>query len=157
MGLSSNEMKELEAMLGDLPNDLRVLSMKDYVQHGCVSTYDHSRRVAECSLLLARRLRIRCQERKMVHAAMLHDFYLYDWHCPGKDVGLHGFTHPKFASINARKHFRVSRHERQIIESHMWPLTLFAIPRSREAWLVCMADKYCSTVETVLYRKKMRL
>lgn len=37
-----------------------------------------------------------------------------------------------------------------IITTHMWPLTLRFVPRSREAVLVCMADKYCSTLETVV-------
>jgi hypothetical protein len=40
----------------------------------------------------------------------------------------------------------------QVIESHMWPLTLLTPPRSREAVLVCMADKYIATKEMVFHR-----
>ena len=38
----------------------------------------------------------------------------------------------------------------------MWPLTPTDIPRSREAALVCMADKMSSGYETVLERKTQR-
>ena len=42
--------------------------------------------------------------------------------------------------------------ERNIIRSHMWPLTITAVPACREAVIVCIADKWCSLVETLLYR-----
>ena len=30
----------------------------------------------------------------------------------------------------------------------MWPLTISAVPMCREAWIVTMADKWCSLMET---------
>ena len=39
-----------------------------------------------------------------------------------------------------------------IIRKHMWPMTVVP-PRCREAWLVCLADKYASTLETLKIRK----
>ena len=38
--------------------------------------------------------------------------------------------------------------QRDIIGKHMWPLTLRP-PACREAWIVTMADKYCSLMETI--------
>jgi len=38
----------------------------------------------------------------------------------------------------------------------MWPLTPTDMPHSREAALVCMADKMSSSYETVLERKAKR-
>ena len=46
--------------------------------------------------------------------------------------------------------------EKDIIQSHMWPLNPTDIPHSREAALVCMADKMSSSYETVLERKAKR-
>lgn len=33
-------------------------------------------------------------------------------------------------------------------KKHMWPLTISAVPMCREAWIVTMADKWCSLMET---------
>ena len=38
--------------------------------------------------------------------------------------------------------------EKDIIKKHMWPLTISAVPMCREAWIVTMADKWCSLMET---------
>ena len=86
-----------------------------------------------------RRLRLR--------GALLHDYFLYDWHTPGAAQGLHGLTHPKAALKNAREDFDLTATEEDIILHHMFPLTPCP-PASREGWLVCLADKYCALKET---------
>ncbi len=130
--------------LSDYPS---VQNMKKYVQHGTVSTYVHCLRVARKSLILARRFNISVNERELLRGAMLHDYFLYDWHTKGDH--LHGYHHPHIAAHNAARDFDLSPREIDIIKSHMWPLTLFHVPRSKEAFIVCLADKLCSTDETV--------
>ena len=49
--------------------------------------------------------------------------------------------------INAEQEFDLNETERDIIRSHMWPLTLFHMPKSKEAALVCLADKICTLQE----------
>ena len=118
-------------------------------QHGNVSVFAHSVAVAYYSVKLAKKLGIVCDKRSLIRGAMLHDFFLYDWH---KTInvgdGLHGFAHPATASKNALRDFRLNKREVDIIRKHMWPLTLTKLPLHRESWLVCIADKYCSLLET---------
>ena len=131
-----------------------VLASRDCVQHGSISVYTHCLMVTKYALLLAKRLGIRCNLRSLVRGALLHDFFMYDWHWEKmpdevKRKGLHGFTHPGTAARNAKKYFNVSRKVYDIINCHMFPLTLTRMPKSTEGWLVCLADKYCSTLETL--------
>ena len=151
--LTDEEQRMLDASLRELRKNKLVLRMKEYIQHGSVTTYDHCERVAKVSLWLNRRMHLGADEKALIRGAMLHDFYLYDWHDDdGGAHRLHGFTHPARAAKNAKKHFDISRKEEGIIRSHMWPLTLRAVPSSREAAIVCMADKICSLHETVARR-----
>jgi len=122
---------------------------KTFTQHGNVSVFAHSMAVAAYSKKLAEKLGIKHDTKSLVRGAMLHDFFLYDWHETSNiGDGLHGFAHPYTASKNAIREFRLSPRELDIIRKHMWPLTLTKVPKYRESWLVCAVDKYCSLLET---------
>ena len=88
--------------------------------------------------------------RSAARAGMLHDLFLYDWHTHAKRTGdhFHGMTHPKRALRNAEKFFDLNSIERDIIINHMWPVTLFSVPRTKEGWITTLADKYCGSFET---------
>ena len=135
-----------EEMIQKIAADPRAGQMKSYIQHGRVTTYDHCISVARLSCAIAERCHMKVDLECLVRGAILHDYYLYDWHVHGDH--LHGYHHPKIASRRAQEDFGLSREEMHIIESHMWPLTLFHAPVSREAMLVCLADKICSIRET---------
>ena len=124
--------------------------LKNYKQHG---KWEHSRNVAYRSFMLAKRLEkrynIQFNYDDLIVGAYLHDFFLYDWHEKNKAHRWHGFSHPKTAAKNAKKMFDISESEQKIIESHMWPLTITKLPKSKEALLVCMVDKYSAIIETV--------
>lgn len=136
--------------LGDLPRQARVPQMEGYVQHGSVSTLAHATSVAKTALRLAWAFRMEVSEAELVRGAMLHDYYLYDWHEPSH-AG-HATQHPLRAKENAERDFDLSAKEGNIIAAHMWPLPLTRVPASREAWLVCVADKWCSLAETLFMR-----
>ena len=126
-----------------------VALMAGYVQHGQTTTLEHAAAVAYLSLALVRKLGIRCNERALVRGALLHDYFLYDWHENNKYHNLHGYTHAKRSLENATADFKLNRIEREIIYCHMFPLNITRPPKSREARLVCMADKICASYETL--------
>jgi len=141
-----------EGILRELEANPQVARMKEYIQHGRVTTLEHGERVARMSCRLNRTLHLRADEGALARGALLHDFYLYDWHKVNENNWLHGFRHPERAARNAALYAGAGEKEQEIIRSHMWPLTLTHIPRSREAWLVCFADKWCSLEETLFRR-----
>ena len=130
-----------------------VRSMRKYPMHGTTSCYKHCLRVAYYNYLWCRSLGL--DARSAARAGMLHDLFLYDWHKHGEETGtrFHGLTHPGEALKNAEKLFKLNDTERDAIRSHMWPVTLFTIPRTGEAWITTLTDKYCGGVET-LRRKR---
>ena len=129
----------------------QVMEMERFIQHGSVSCLEHSVAVAELSFLVCQRLGVRADVPSLVRGALLHDFFLYDWHEKQDRTGLHGFTHPYTALKNAERLFSLNDLERDIIVKHMWPLT-WKRPRYRESVLVCVADKCCSLWETFFCR-----
>jgi len=130
--------------------------LRKYLQHGNTNILKHCRNVAYHSFVTAKKLEkifnIRFDYKALIIGAYLHDLFMYDWHEKSKKHRFHGFTHPKTASINAKRLCNISKKEQSIIESHMWPLTITKIPTSKEAFLVCLFDKYSATKETLLGR-----
>ena len=145
--MTHEEMRQFNTELKSLIKHKEVQRMKKYIQHGTTTTYEHCISVAKASYLLDRFLHTKSDRQALLKGAMLHDFYLYDWHIPGSCEGLHGYHHADKALANAKEHFSIGKKEEDIIFSHMWPLNLTRIPRRREAWIVCMADKYISIKE----------
>ncbi len=134
----------------------RMQALRAFVQHGEVSRYEHCLCVCYIALRLAERLRIRIDERSMVRGALLHDFYMYDWHDPSSLRVLHGFTHPKEALMTAERSFSLNAIERDVISKHMFPLT-FKLPAYRETVLVCIADKVSALMETFGMRRGLQI
>ncbi len=123
-----------------------VKMMDSFIQHGSTSCLKHSLAVSFYSYIVCKRLHLKCDLKAVIRGALLHDFFLYDWHIRDKKRRWHGFTHPRTALENARKYFCLSKKEEDIILKHMWPLT-FKFPRFIESFIVCMADKICSIFE----------
>ena len=143
--------------------------MKNFTQHGNTSVFEHCVSVAKFSLLMAhyleKTLRIKVDRDSLVRAALLHDYFLYDWHdktVPGHNI--HGFTHPGTACRNADRDFGLNEVEKDIISKHMFPLTIMP-PKYRESVIVTLADKWCALCETfkvdvssyIIYRVNCRI
>ena len=125
MSLQEKETLELaQAKMQEYLQDNAVCSMDEYVQHGTTSTLQHCLSVVRISCAIAVGLHIRVNYENLILGALLHDFYLYDWHNHVDEGVLHGFAHPHIACKNAAMRFHVNAEVQHIITTHMWPLTL---------------------------------
>ncbi len=129
---------------------------KELRQHGSVTVFEHSLNVASASLSISKKLHIKVDEESMVKIALLHDYFLYDWH-DKNHPRMHGFRHGTFAADNANRDFGLTKKEYKAIKSHMFPLTLLRVPTSREAFILTLADKYCAAKESIATRKTRRI
>lgn len=149
-----NEKKYYE-YIKKLENVKELHIMKEHFHHGTTTTYEHCKKVAYFSFIFAKKFNLKIDYKNLVRAALLHDFFLYDWHEKKDGHDLHAFSHPQTAYKNASKYFNLNSKEKNIIESHMWPLTLTKIPKSKEAFIVCFVDKYCALMETIKFENKV--
>ena len=132
---------------GDILKSPGMQIAKENMQHGSVSVFEHSVCVALVCLWLVHRLHLKVNQRALVRGALLHDYFLYDWHVPAKWHRLHGFHHAARAYRNAKRDFSLNAVEENMIRAHMFPLGI-VVPRYRESWILWTADKICALRET---------
>ena len=154
MEMTAEERSQLDALLHCYRQHAKIQEMKRYIQHGAITTYDHVECVTQMCFLVNRRWHLGANELALVMGAFMHDFYLYDWHENDRSHRLHGYHHPDTSCENAVTYFQVGELVQHMIRTHMWPLTITKLPRSREAWILCLVDKYISTEETFAMRKR---
>lgn len=154
--LQQETILKMCALGADVLASPKVQALRGYTHHGRVTRYEHSLSVCYIALRIAGRLRLRVDEQSMVRGALLHDYFLYDWHDPGRPHLTHGFTHPGEALREAEKDFPLNWIERDVIHRHMFPLTPIP-PQTREGRLVSLADKISAVLETFGVPQEMRV
>lgn len=138
-------------IIKDIISNDTVKQMKNYRQHCNTSCYKHCMQVAYFTYIACKKLKL--DYISATRAAMIHDLFLYDWRKKYRNIelpGLHAFVHPQIALKNASKLFDLNDIEKDVIEKHMWPLTI-KFPRYKEAYIVTIMDKYSACLETYLY------
>lgn len=117
-----------------------------FLQHGSTSRLLHSEAVAYYSFRLALFTGLSFHLEELVRGALLHDYFFYD--AKRKDPARkgHWVKHPVAAAKNAGKETALSAIEKDIIQRHMFPLTLTP-PGCREGMIVSLMDKVCSVYE----------
>ena len=148
--LSEERQQLFNFVLSELEQEGNLAHEKNAIQHGLTTVYEHSVGVAGASLKLAEFFHLKVNEKALIRGALLHDYFLYDWH-DGKGRHFHGFTHPECAFRNAERDYTLSPRVKNIIARHMFPLTPVP-PTCTEAWIVCIADKICAIDETLFRR-----
>lgn len=140
--------------LSEMIENPAIQKLKEIPQHKGSTTYAHCVNVANTAYALAKKWHWDIDIRALVRGAMLHDYYLYDTETMPYSDYRHSLVHPKLAVANTEKLFDLNAKERNIILSHMWPIPGAPLPRSKEAWLICVADKECAQRE--MYGKRRR-
>lgn len=115
--------------------------------HGRYSVYEHSMRVTKPCIKITNRYHIPVNMGCLIRGALLHDYFLYDWHEFDKSHQFHAFSHAKCALHNAERDFKLTAIEKNMILTHMFPMNL-TVPRYRESVILCIADKICAIQET---------
>ena len=150
---------EMQQYAGDILAHPSFQQLRTFEHHGVNnSVYDHSVAVAEAACGLAHLMCLSESETaSVVRAALLHDFFGYDWHGERfrrylshfsgirRITHMHGFIHGHIAADRARHMFGLSARECEAIARHMFPLA--AMPRTRIAWIVTLADKAVASKE----------
>lgn len=150
-----NNQKRLEEIIAFLNENTRFKETKNFIQHGNTSVYSHVISVAKKAIKIVEKYNLDVDMDSLIRGALLHDYFLYDWHDGKRERLIHGFTHPMKAYLNAKSELKINRIERDIILKHMFPLTILP-PKYLESWIVTYSDKYVSLVETVR-RKSMKV
>ncbi len=146
------EKKVFEKQIADavkqLERDTRFSNTKKFIQHGNVTVFTHCVCVAYVSCHILKFFHIRANLSALIMGALLHDYFLYDWHDGELCRKIHGFTHPFKACKNAKEDVKIGKIEENIIKRHMFPLVPVP-PKYIESWIVCAADKICALEETI--------
>lgn len=125
--------------------------LKDYAHHN-TTRLEHSKRVAYLSYRICKRLNL--DYISAARGGMLHDFFLNKYTARNTNKLIR--NHPKIASTNAKKHFNLNKKEINIIESHMFPMTIKVKPKYKESYIVAISDKIAWGYEKfVIYCKNI--
>lgn len=147
MQLQIQNYRFVTELLAAMACSSRILENKFFIQHGTTTVFTHCRNVALLSLKISEIFGIPVDRKSLARGALLHDYFLYDWHDKSKCPRLHGFKHPAIALKNAVEFFDLNDIEKDIIKNHMFPLTIRP-PRTAEGFIVTISDKLCSLYET---------
>ncbi len=138
----------------DMMADEDVLSMEELPRHGKESNcLHHSLAVAYMSFLVCKKMN--WDYKAAARAGLLHDFALGEWERENRSVQ-RLWKHPHKALQNAQNKYALSQKEEDIIVKHMWPLTR-QLPRHRESYVVCFADKLCALMEMCHLHKPQKV
>ena len=93
--------KEFQNLIQKIISSKEYQTMKHHRHHVKSNTFDHSIKVAYLCYRHHKRFHSKMNLEELIRGALLHDYYLYDWHEKDPSHRFHGFTHPKRALANA--------------------------------------------------------
>jgi len=167
MSIKTNK-KDFNSIIDDILNNDEFRSLDEDIHHG-TTKYLHCMRVAYVTYHISKILGLNYTE--ATRGALLHDFFLGEREATGDNSYL---NHPVTSVKNAKKHFKISKHEEDIIRTHMFhhifikkilrfinpkeKAKVFASrPKSMEGWIVCGTDMFVSLYEWLRFKAGFRI
>ena len=83
----------------------RMKYTQKYMQHSDISVYKHCISVALYKRRTGGSLGVECQPQRLIRGALLHDYFLYDWHERMPGHRFHGFIHAGRALTECQERF----------------------------------------------------
>lgn len=143
MNIDVNNDKEYVNIVNHILNSEEFSKIKNIDHHG-TTRYLHSIRVSYYSYKISKALHLSYEE--TARAGLLHDFFLSKEDRSTFERMISTFTHPKKAVEHTSEFFEISDKERDIIQTHMFPLYI-SMPKYAESWIVNSVDKVVGMLE----------
>lgn len=130
--------------ISDVLSSSEVQELKKFEHHHSMTRFQHCLNVSYYSYLTCRKLGFNAEQ--AARAGLLHDLYASSPKCTKE----HLKNHPQLALENARKSFKLTKVEADVILKHMWPLRK-GRPKYPESYVVMFTDKYIALIEYCIY------
>ncbi len=138
MNYNNDEFFEIIQPILEVPEFKKL----DDIRHHGITRLDHCLRVAYYSYLISKLIHLNYKE--VTEAALLHDFFTDEVDDESMPYRLR--RHASIACNNASKYFRLSEMQKDIILTHMFPIT-FTPPKYLESWIVDFVDDIAAIYE----------
>ncbi|MCM1507763.1 MAG: HDIG domain-containing protein [Ruminococcus flavefaciens] len=139
----------------DIINSSELEPLKEITHHISTTRFQHCLNVSYYSYALCRKLGLNA--RSVARAGLLHDLFYYDRKeynsLREKGQYSHSRMHSIIAVRNAEQVTDITPLERDIIEKHMFPMTV-KLPKYRESYVITIIDKYCAVLEVCVPKIK---
>lgn len=141
-------------IVDDILEHKEFIKTKDITHHG-MNRYDHSVRVSYYSYMMAKLFKLDYEE--VARAALLHDFFLVDNEVISVKEKINTLVnHPMYAEAYASKYFDLTEKEKDMIVTHMFPVSPTRVPKYAESWVVNTVDNVVAIFEA-LYSTRMHV
>lgn len=129
--------KNFELIIADILSDKDFNKIKEIKHHG-LNRLDHSLRVAYYSYKIARFLKL--DYKAVARGGLLHDFFYEENDKSSISKKFKTLIeHPQYALKKANSKFELNDKEKNIIVSHMFPVSV-SLPKYLESWIVDLVD-----------------
>lgn len=151
--MTKKHKQEFDLIVDDIINNETFKELDKEFHHG-ITRYGHSYRVAKGVYLMTKKLGFSTYK-EATRAALMHDFY-FNNQLVGNSEPKKLVKHSEVAYANASKYYDLSMRQKNMIESHMFPLSK-VMPKYKESICITIVDKVVASYEIPRYKLSTKL